>query len=134
MKKIVVLGASGFVGKNLTKYLTNNNIEFLSPLRKECNLLDSNSIDNYFTKHKPNIVLNVAGLSGGVGATSKEPAKFYYENILLGSFITHYCWLHNVEKLVSLGAGCSYPITANIPYVEADLFNGVPNKNTYGYG
>jgi len=134
MKKIVVLGASGFVGKNLTKYLTNNNIEFLSPLRKECNLLDSNSIDNYFTKHKPNIVLNVAGLSGGVGATSKEPAKFYYENILLGSFITHYCWLHKVEKLVSLGAGCSYPITANIPYIESDLFNGIPNKNTYGYG
>ena len=51
MKKILVLGANGFVGKNLTKYLTNNNIEFLSPSRNECNLLDSNSIDNYFTKH-----------------------------------------------------------------------------------
>lgn len=134
MKKILVLGANGFVGKNLTKYLTNNNIEFLSPARNECNLLDSNSIDNYFTKHKPNIVLNAAGLSGGVGATSKEPAKFYYENILLGSFVTHFCWLHNVEKLVSLGAGCSYPITATIPYIESDLFNGIPNKNTYGYG
>jgi len=134
MKKILVLGASGFVGKNLTKYLINNNIEFLSPSRNECNLLDINSIDNYFTKHKPTIVLNVAGLSGGVGATSKEPAKFYYENILLGSFVTHYCWLHKVEKLVSLGAGCSYPITANIPYIESELFNGIPNKNTYGYG
>jgi len=134
MKKILVLGASGFVGKNLAKYLINNNIQFLSPSRKECNLLDTNSIDNYFTKHKPNIVLNVAGLSGGVGATAKEPAKFYYENILLGSFVTHYCWLHKVKKLVSLGAGCSYPITANIPYNESDLFNGIPNKNTYGYG
>jgi nucleoside-diphosphate-sugar epimerase len=134
MKKILVLGANGFVGKNLTKYLTNNNIEFLSPTRNECNLLDSNSIDVYFTKNKPNIVLNVAGLSGGVGATSKEPAKFYYENILLGSFVTHFCWLHNVEKLISLGAGCSYPVTANIPYNESDLFNGIPNKNTYGYG
>ena len=54
--RIAILGATGFVGKNLTKYLTNNNIEFLSPLRKECNLLDSNSIDNYFTKHKPNFL------------------------------------------------------------------------------
>lgn len=43
MKRLVIIGGSGFVGKNLGNYLTEKNISVISLNSKECNLLDEKS-------------------------------------------------------------------------------------------
>lgn len=133
-KKILVTGASGFVGKNLVNKL--NELGFkniLSPSSKELDLTNEESVKNYFTDKKPNIVLHIAGLVGGISINKLKPAEFFYKNGMMSMLITHYSYLNNVEKLVSLAAGCGYPRNIPVPFSEEDFWNGLPDMNSYGY-
>ena len=51
----------------------------------------------------------------------------------MGAHITHYSKLFNVKKLLSLAAGCGYPITSKIPMKETDFWSGLPDLNSLGY-
>ena len=86
-KKVLVTGAHGFVGKNLMKLLQamqqDVNFEILAPTRAEVDLTNEKQVAEYFWKHKPNIVLHLAGKVGGIGANKAKPADFFYQNIMM---------------------------------------------------
>jgi nucleoside-diphosphate-sugar epimerase len=49
---IFITGAHGFVGRNLTEYLTRTTEHILlTPKSSELNLLDENAVDEYVSKH-----------------------------------------------------------------------------------
>ena len=58
MKKIALLGANGFIGKNLVKHLTGYNV--IAGTRADADLVDLESLVIFFEKHKPDIVINLA--------------------------------------------------------------------------
>ena len=70
-KKIVVTGGSGRFGKILKNYKTKHKMFF--PTKKELNILNFKSIQNYLKKKKPDILIHLAGLS--------RPMKIHEENI-----------------------------------------------------
>lgn len=45
MSKIILLGSSGFVGKNISEFFTNRGVEVLPLSSKDCNLLDYTLVD-----------------------------------------------------------------------------------------
>ena len=51
-------------------------IIYLLPKRKDLNLLDFNSVSNWFNKNKPDIVIIAAAKVGGILANSTYPADF----------------------------------------------------------
>jgi len=129
-KKVLVTGASGFVGKNLVDKL---DFELLSPTRQECDLTKEDSVAEYFEKNKPEVVLHIAGRVGGILANKTYPAEFFYDNAMMSILITHYSYLHGVEKLVTLAAGCGYPKHLDVPYKEDEFWDGFPDENSYAY-
>jgi len=133
-KKILITGSSGFVGKNLINKLIElkfNNI--LSPSSKDLDLTNENSVKKYFEKNKPEVVLHIAGLVGGISINKDKPAEFFYKNAMMSLLVNHYSFINNVEKLVSLAAGCGYPKNIPVPFSENDFWNGLPDMNSYGY-
>lgn len=58
MKKIVLLGANGFIGKNLIKHLSGYKV--IPGTRTSANLIDLPLLINFFEIHKPEIVINLA--------------------------------------------------------------------------
>ena len=70
---------------------------------------------------------------GGIGINKDHPGSFFYENALMGINVMHQAYLHNVEKVVSLAAGCGYPSSIKVPFSEKDFWNGLPDMNSYGY-
>ena len=46
MKKILITGSSGFIGRNLTENLQKT-YEVLAPSRKELNLLEQENVESY---------------------------------------------------------------------------------------
>lgn len=133
-KKILVTGSSGFVGKNLIiKMLEIGFKNILTPSSKELDLTVEESVRIYFEKNKPEVVLHIAGLVGGIGVNKQRPAEFFYKNAMMSVLINHYSYINGVEKLVSLAAGCGYPKNIPTPFNENDFWNGLPDMNSYGY-
>lgn len=133
-KKVLVTGANGFVGKNLVKKLKEIGVtNLLTPSKNELDLTNEASVDFYMKINKPNIVLHLAGKVGGIGINKEKPGEFYYENTMMGLLITHYAYKYGAERLVSIAAGCGYPIGLEVPYTEDDFWKGLPDENSLGY-
>jgi GDP-L-fucose synthase len=132
-KKILVTGGRGFVGSNLVNELKQRNLDYYAPTKEEYDLRKEEDVKKLFEIYKPNIVLHVAGKVGGIGANKAKPGDFFYDNIMMGTLVTHYAYVNGVEKIVSLAAGCGYPKLLPVPYTEDDFWKDLPDENSIGY-
>ena len=136
-KTVLITGAHGFVGTNLMNLLREmqKNIDFkvLSPTRKDLDLTNEKKVEEYFSEHRPNVVLHLAGKVGGIGINKAKPAEFFYDNLMMGTLVMHHAYLNGAEKVVALAAGCGYPKLLPVPYTEEDFWRDLPDENSIGY-
>ena len=72
------------------------NIDFkvLSPTRKDLDLTNEKKVEEYFSEHRPNVVLHLAGKVGGIGINKAKPAEFFYDNLMMGTLVMHHAYLN----------------------------------------
>lgn len=132
--KIFVAGASGMVGKSIKNSLINNNyLNLLTPNRTELNLLNSESVKNWFIRNKPSVVIIAAAKVGGIMANSKYPVEFLLENIKIQNNIIENSELNGVKRLLFLGSSCIYPKNSPQPIREEYLLDGLLEKTNESY-
>ena len=79
MKKILVTGASGFVGSRfVARWRCEYNI--LTPTHTELDITDYASVSSYFVLHSPDIVVHLAALSN-TGYCEQNEAESYRVNV-----------------------------------------------------
>ena len=99
--KILITGSSGMVGRNLMFYLkTNTKFNLLNPSSSELNLLNYNSIINYLSENKPNIIIHCAGLVGGIQANIEKPYSFLSKNLIMGSNLIEAAVFNRITKCI----------------------------------
>lgn len=86
-----------------------------------------------FLRHKPDVVVHLAGYVGGIGANRAYPADFYYRNTLLTAHVFHQSAISGVRKLIYPFGGCSYPAKAASPIGEDQLWQGYPQPESAPY-
>ena len=59
-RRVLVTGASGFVGRNLTPLLRETGCELITPTRREYDLLEQQDVRRLFADTKPEIVFHLA--------------------------------------------------------------------------
>ena len=125
---VFVAGSSGMVGRSICKLLRNSGYgiakyggNILSPSRKELNLLDTESVKNWFKSNKPSVVILAAAKVGGILANSSYPADFIYENIKIQMNVIEAAWQNGVKRFLFLGSSCIYPKYAKQPIEEESL-------------
>ena len=134
-KRIVVTGGAGFLGKHVVNKLEQEGCKFIFvPRSKEFDLTKENDIIKMLEVFKPDIIIHLAAVVGGIGANQKNPGKFFYKNLIMGVQLMEQSRLFGVEKFVAIGTICSYPKFASVPFKEKELWDGYPEETNAPYG
>ena len=105
-KKILITGGDGRFAKVLKKKEKNLNLFFVS--KKQCNILNLNSIEKIVKKIKPKIIIHSAALSRPMKIHDTNIQKSIDLNIIGTSNITKICKKYNI-KLIYFSTGYVYP-------------------------
>ncbi len=135
MKRIVVTGSTGFLGRHLMPVLSNvyPDAEISGLGRTDYDLMESSQVDLMFKELQPEILVHLAAYSGGIGANRTYPADFYYQNTMLTTLMFERAARNNVQKMLYTMGGCSYPATASSPIDESQMWKGYPQAESAGY-
>lgn len=135
-KRITITGGKGFLGTHLVRILREvrgyKNI-FIADL-PEYDLRNIGDIKRMFDDDRPDIVIHLAAVVGGIGANRENPGKFFYDNAIMGIQLMHEAYLRGIEKFVAIGTICCYPKFTPVPFKEEDIWNGYPEETNAPYG
>ena len=134
-KRICVTGGLGFLGSHLIDRLKARGCQnvFIAD-RDKYDLTKEAEIVRMYEEIKPDIVIHLAAVVGGIGANREHPGSFYYLNMVMGAMLIEQARLHNIEKFVALGTICAYPKFTPVPFKETDLWLGYPEETNAPYG
>jgi len=134
-RRVMVTGGAGFLGTAVTARLRGAGAdEIFVPRSSEFDLTTADGVAGALAAGRPDLVIHLAAVVGGIGANRENPGKFFYENAVMGVQLMEQSRLAGVAKFVQIGTVCSYPKFTPVPFHEDDLWNGYPEETNAPYG
>jgi GDP-L-fucose synthase len=132
---VLVTGGSGFLGRHVVAAMARHGCRDVVVVRKaQHDLTVEADVVRLFRDVRPNVVIHLAAVVGGIGANRESPGRFFYQNVMMGALTMEQARLAGVEKFVGVGTICAYPKLAPVPFLERDLWNGYPEETNAPYG
>src|SRR5437588_3598085 len=134
-KRITVTGGAGFLGRFVTDKLKHyEGVEVFVPRSRDYNLIEKADILRMLDDSRPELIIHLAAVVGGIGHNQKNPGQFFYHNLMLGAQLMEHARLRGVKKFVAVGTVCAYPKFTPVPFTEDDLWHGYPEETNAPYG
>jgi nucleoside-diphosphate-sugar epimerase len=123
--KILITGATGFIGSRLIRYLTskNHNIVGLSRTTqnheiKKISLTDKKKLNNFFKKNKFDVVIHL-----GSTLIENKPSQIFEENSISLINLLDCCRLNNIKKFIFASTHMIYETSHYLPIDENHPIN-----------
>jgi GDP-L-fucose synthase len=134
-RRVMVTGGAGFLGTSVIARLRERGADnIFVPRSRDHDLRTADGIRSALAAGRPDIVIHLAAVVGGIGANRENPGRFFYENAIMGIQLIEEARLAGINKLVTVGTVCSYPKHTSVPFREDDLWNGYPEETNAPYG
>lgn len=134
-KKIIfIAGQEGMVGSAVLKLIKNDkSYHVLNSNKKSLDLTNQASVNKWFKRNKPEIVVNAAGKVGGILDNSLFKSEYLYANAMIGLNLVNASHMYNVKKFINLGSACIYPKNVEQPISEEQLLSSKLEMTNEGY-
>ncbi len=134
-RRVVVTGGAGFLGRHVCHHLEKMDpAVILVPRRATYDLRDRAAVRRLLADARPDVIIHLAAVVGGIGANRRHPGLFFYENAVMGLQLMEEARLAGVTKFVTTGTICSYPKHTPVPFREEDIWSGYPEETNAPYG
>ncbi len=133
-RRVCVTGGAGFLGSFVTEGLRQRGAEVFIPRIEDYDLVKPEDIHRMLADARPQLIIHLAALAGGIGANRARPADFFYINLMMGVQLMHEAWKSGVDKFVAIGTICAYPKFTPLPFREENLWDGYPEETNAPYG
>lgn len=136
MKKILVLGGHGFMGKNIQEQFDGDEkykMFYLSRI-DGVDVTSEDILTDTIKRIRPNIIINAAAHVGSISYVSRKAADVVSDNTQM--YVTLYKSVNNVDKniiIINPISNCSYPGIIDIQN-EEDWWNGSIHESVESYG
>jgi len=134
-KRICVTGGGGFLGRRVVAALRARGCGDVYVVRKrDYDLVRGEDVERLYRDTRPDVVIHLAAVVGGIGANRENPGRYFYENLMMGAQLIEGARLNSVEKFVQVGTICAYPKFTPLPFREEHLWDGYPEETNAPYG
>ncbi|HTC67743.1 MAG TPA: GDP-L-fucose synthase [Candidatus Acidoferrum sp.] len=134
-RRVVVTGGHGFLGSFVVDKLRAAGAkEVVVPRSDQHDLRIQSEALRLYNDARPDIVIHLAAVVGGIGANRQNPGRFFYDNAIMGLNVIEAARIAGIEKFVCAGTICSYPKFTSVPFCEEDFWNGYPEETNAPYG
>ena len=131
--KVLIAGQEGMVGGSIYRLLKKKNFKIIDCKRRDLDFTNQVSVDKWFKKHRPKIVINAAGKVGGILDNQTHQSDYLFINSMIGLNIINSSLKYNVKKLINLGSACIYPKKTDQPIKESALLSSYLEETNEGY-
>ncbi len=132
MRKILLVGSSGFLGKNVFEKINNDNDVHVISGKKDCDISNIDEFRSYIDNLDFEYVINCAAFVGGIAYGYKYPAEMLSVNSKIANNIYEISKERSVKMLINPIPNCVYPGHLDT-YKEEDLWDGPPHESVFYY-
>ncbi|MEK6334203.1 MAG: GDP-L-fucose synthase [Acidobacteriota bacterium] len=134
-KRVTVTGGAGFLGRFVVgKLKAFAGVEVFVPRRHDFDLTEKPAISRLLDEARPDLIIHLAAVVGGIGHNQMSPGKFFYDNLIMGAQLIEEARVRGIKKFLATGTVCAYPKLTPVPFKEDDLWNGYPEETNAPYG
>jgi len=133
--RVAVTGGAGFLGSAVARLLRKRGCrDVITPRKAQYDLTHEDAVRRFYAEQRPDIVIHLAAVVGGIGANRENPGRFYYDNLMMGALTMEHARQSGVKKYVGIGTICCYPKFTPVPFREETLWDGYPEETNAPYG
>ena len=130
MKKILLTGGSGFIGKNIAESYLAQKYQIIAPKRDEIDLLKDQTVADFFSNHKYFDVVIHSACKPGHRNAADTSGVFYSNNRMFFNLLKHSDYF---GKMLIMGSGAIYDGKNYLPKMKEEYFGTHIPEDEHGF-